>query len=202
MLSRRKLIQEAAFGAFGVGIIERAIKDVVLASPANGFTFFSPLQAKTVEAMSERIWPATEGDPGAIAAGVVFYIDRSLSDYYRDLQDTYRRGIDSVNSYAMKRFGDDMAKLSEQQQNEILTNLEKNAEEVRSFFVNPSAPDFFALVLKHTHEGLFSDPIYGGNRNFVGWKSIGYTGPRYFYTAEMQRTFAPLKLPMQSVADL
>jgi gluconate 2-dehydrogenase gamma chain len=202
MLNRRTFIQEIAFGAMGTGIVAQALGSAAVASPESGLTFFTPSQATTVEAICGRIWPATEGDPGAVEAGVVFYIDRSLSDFCRELKDTYHQGIDSVNSYAMKRLGDNFANLPEDRQIEILTNLEKNANEVRPFFSNPSAPEFFLVVLKHTQEGLFSDPIYGGNRNFLGWKSIGYTGPRYSYTAKMQTTFAPLQLSVVSVADL
>jgi gluconate 2-dehydrogenase gamma chain len=202
MLDRRKFIQETVFGALGTGIIAQALGSAAVASPEGGFTVFTPSQAATVEAICGRIWPATEGDPGAVEAGVVFYIDRSLSDFYHELKDTYHQGIDSVNSYAMKKLGDNFANLPEERQVEILTNLEKNTKEVQPFFRNPSAPDFFLVVLKHTHEGLFSDPIYGGNRNFLGWKSIGYTGPRYFYTAKMQTAFAPLQLPIYSVANL
>jgi gluconate 2-dehydrogenase gamma chain len=202
MLDRREFIQEIAFGALSTGVIAQALGSAAAVSPEGGFTSFTPSQATTIEAICGRIWPATEGDPGAIEAGVVFYIDRSLSECYQELKDTYHQGIASVNSYAMKKLGGNFANLPEERQLEILTNLEKNAKEVQPFFRYPSAPDFFLVVLKHTHEGLFSDPIYGGNRNFLGWKSIGYTGPRYYYTAKMQTTFAPLQLPIQGVASL
>ena len=37
-----------------------------------------------------------------------------------------------------------------------------------------------ARVLEHVYqtvmEGMFSDPIYGGNRNKAGWKMIGFPG--------------------------
>jgi gluconate 2-dehydrogenase gamma chain len=28
---------------------------------------------------------------------------------------------------------------------------------------------------------MFSDPVYGGNRNFVGWQLIGYPGAQRAY---------------------
>ena len=40
---------------------------------------------------------------------------------------------------------------------------------------------FFSLLLNNTREGFFADPIYGGNRDMVGWKMIGYPGARYDY---------------------
>ena len=33
------------------------------------------------------------------------------------------------------------------------------------------------MLWQNTQEGFFADPIYVGNRNFVGWKLIGYPGP-------------------------
>jgi gluconate 2-dehydrogenase gamma chain len=37
--------------------------------------------------------------------------------------------------------------------------------------------DFFPLLVTHTRQGFLSDPIYGGNRNQVGWQVIGFPGP-------------------------
>ena len=62
--------------------------------------------------------------------------------------------------------------------------------------------DFLDIVRVHTMEGLFSDPVYGGNRDFAGWAAVGYPGPYYVYTEEQQQSFEPLNLPFQSVADL
>ncbi len=46
---------------------------------------------------------------------------------------------------------------------------------------------FFAMVRSHTIQGTFSDPAYGGNEDFVGWKLIGYPGVRTAVTPELQR---------------
>jgi gluconate 2-dehydrogenase gamma chain len=62
--------------------------------------------------------------------------------------------------------------------------------------------DFLDIVRVHTMEGLFSDPVYGGNRDFAGWAAVGYPGPYYIYTEEQQQSFEPLNQPFQSIADL
>ena len=39
----------------------------------------------------------------------------------------------------------------------------------------------------HTIYGFLADPRYGGNRSYVGWKLMGYPGPRHHrggYTPE------------------
>ncbi len=61
---------------------------------------------------------------------------------------------------------------------------------------------FLDLVRVHTMEGLFSDPVYGGNRDFAGWRAVGYPGPYIVYGAEEQQSFEPLNQPLQSIADL
>ena len=43
------------------------------------------------------------------------------------------------------------------------------------------ARTFFKLLLQNTKEGMFSDPIYGGNKDMAGWKMIGFPGARYDY---------------------
>ena len=37
------------------------------------------------------------------------------------------------------------------------------------------------MLLQNTIEGFFSDPIYGGNRDMIGWKLIGFPGAHYDY---------------------
>ena len=36
---------------------------------------------------------------------------------------------------------------------------------------------FFTLLRRHTIEGMFCDPMHGGNAGLVGWKLIGFPGP-------------------------
>ena len=37
--------------------------------------------------------------------------------------------------------------------------------------------EFFPLLALHTRQGFYADPVYGGNRDHVGWKLIGFDGP-------------------------
>jgi gluconate 2-dehydrogenase gamma chain len=39
-----------------------------------------------------------------------------------------------------------------------------------------SARAFFGRLHAMTMEGFFADPIYGGNRDKVGWKLLGFPG--------------------------
>jgi len=62
--------------------------------------------------------------------------------------------------------------------------------------------DFLDVVRIHTMEGLFADPVYGGNRDMAVWKALGYGGAYYVHTEEQQQSFEPLNLPPQSIADV
>jgi hypothetical protein len=36
--------------------------------------------------------------------------------------------------------------------------------------------EFKRLVFEHSCEGMYGDPVYGGNHDRLGWRFIGYTG--------------------------
>src|SRR5689334_1091128 len=61
-------------------------------TPLGGFTFFTPFQAEIVNAAAGRIIPADANGPGAIEAGVVFFIDRQLSASYNFIGRRYVDG--------------------------------------------------------------------------------------------------------------
>ncbi len=37
--------------------------------------------------------------------------------------------------------------------------------------------DFLPLLITHTRQGFYADPIYGGNKGQIGWQVIGFPGP-------------------------
>jgi gluconate 2-dehydrogenase gamma chain len=45
-----------------------------------------------------------------------------------------------------------------------------------SFENGPPARVFFTMIYQNVIEGMFSDPLYGGNQNKAGWKMIGFPG--------------------------
>jgi gluconate 2-dehydrogenase gamma chain len=89
----------------------------------------------------------------------------------------------------------------------VATPAPATEEPVRKIVAGSEAPyaptlsAFLTVALNHTMEGLFADPVYGGNKDFAGWAAIGYPGPYVVYTAEQQQSYEPLGLPLQSIAD-
>jgi gluconate 2-dehydrogenase gamma chain len=96
-------------------------------------------------------------------------------------QDIYRRGIPYVDAYAQSLFQANFVDLTPEQQDQILTDMD---EDKATGFGGPSAKAFFTQLRNDTIEGMFSDPMYGGNRGLVGWTLIGYPGAQRFYTPD------------------
>lgn len=139
----------------------------------------SEAQRSTLEAVTERLIPGDAQDPGAREAGVVNYILLALGGDYADSVDVYAQELDALDRHAREVHGKGFAELQPGVQDDILRSVEKGD-------VTESLARFFALVLKHTIEGMFGDPLWGGNKDYVGWKLLGYPGPRYAWSVAEQ----------------
>jgi gluconate 2-dehydrogenase gamma chain len=147
-----------------------------------------------VDAIAGRIFPTTD-TPGAHEAGVVYFIDKALAGYLskptsanpEDQNPVYRRSLDAVDRYAQFKFGRGFLELDGAEQDQVLMDLQDGVEETKRFFKRPTAPAFFNLIRTHVIQGLFSDPMYGGNRDMIGWKLIGFGGAQFGYTEEEMR---------------
>lgn len=146
----------------------------VAPSVFDALQFFNLHQATTVNAIAGRIIPGTPEDPGAKEAGVVVFIDRTLYGYDRYLQPDYVTGIDEIDNYAEAKYSAAFAELSQSEQDDILTNMSQNSQEAGQYLSN--AGGFFATLRTHTRQGMFSDPVFGGNWKKTGWKLLGHPG--------------------------
>ena len=141
--------------------------------------FFNDEHAATVAAFAERLMPGAPGKPGARDANVINYIDLALAGAYADQQDFYRRGLAQLDAHCRKTYSQPFAKPSAAQQDEVIGALEQGKA---SEFEFPTAQAFFNTLRTHTMEGMFADPVYGGNKNFAGWKLVGFPGTQLYYT--------------------
>jgi gluconate 2-dehydrogenase gamma chain len=146
--------------------------------------FLNDGDAATVTAFAERLMPGAPGKPGATDAGVLNYIDLALAGAYADQQDFYRRGLAALDAHCRTTYGKPFAQLSAAQQDETVTALEGGKA---TGFTWPSAQAFFNTVRTHTMEGMFADPVYGGNKDFAGWVLVGFPGAQpLFSLADLQ----------------
>jgi gluconate 2-dehydrogenase gamma chain len=142
--------------------------------------FFSQSEALIIAAAASRIFPSDEAGPGAREAGVAVYIDHQLAgpwgrDRHRYTQEPFEENAPAEFGYQGKATPQQIYRqglkdltgfdhLTPGEQDEKLKQIEKNL--------------FFSLLRQNTIEGMFSDPIHGGNADMVGWQLIGFPGPR------------------------
>jgi gluconate 2-dehydrogenase gamma chain len=115
-------------------------------------------------------------------------------------REVYRLGVMGVDAYARQLYQKPFASLSEDEQDRIVEAMVNgDADDAFAPFTGRS---FFTILRRHTAEGMFSDPAYGGNRNMVGWQLIGYPGAQRAYTPNDIRTETNTPRPPQSLAML
>ena len=110
------------------------------------------------------------------------------------LGEKYVEGIEELDRRSRAQFDADFAWLTAEQQDQILAKMERPAQQTdleeaqATMAFAPVEPamqqtnaeidlDFFPLLALHTRQGFYADPIYGGNKDHVGWKLIGFDGP-------------------------
>lgn len=108
----------------------------------------------------------------------------------------YVEGLHDLDARAKSKFSEDFASLNDAQQDEILRAVERggmgeattlcpndplagpvSAEPALQQTSTEVDLDFMPLLIVHTRQGFYADPIYGGNRDQIGWKFIGFPGP-------------------------
>jgi gluconate 2-dehydrogenase gamma chain len=193
--------------------------------------YLNDFEARTVEAITERIIPAGEVG-GAAEAGVVYYIDRALAGFSTRLQQVYRLGLRELDAWCDREFSAQFVDLPPERQDAVVRTLLGPEQAGPGTAVPPgsiepestaaSAPAssqetatqngstgserlhrLFAVIREHTIEGYFGDPVYGGNRDAVGWRLVGFPGAQWGYTAgQMQPGFDSRSIVIKTLSDL
>jgi gluconate 2-dehydrogenase gamma chain len=176
---------------------------------AREIVFFNAAEATTVEAIAARIFPGDADDPGAREADVLTYIDRSLGGAYQELQTAYRRGLAELERLCADRHGASFVELTEESQDQIVGELDERFALLEAGEPGVDDPrlltlaEFFGMVRQHTLEGMFCDPMYGGNRGCVGWRLVGFPGAQWGYSADqMKPDFDATAIPVKTLSQL
>jgi len=165
-------------------------------------TYFSKEEWAFVNAAVDHLIPSDQYGPGALQAGVPEFIDRQMETPYghgkmwymqgpfhpeaapelgyqlnQTPRDIYRHGIAACDDWCRKQHGKPYAELDKPAQEQVLKDMQGGKME----FEAVPAGTFFSYLLSNTKEGFLSDPIYGGNKNMVGWKTVGFPGARGDY---------------------
>jgi Gluconate 2-dehydrogenase subunit 3 len=193
--ARRAFLKGAALGAVaGAGLVPEALAQTQGQPHGDGSTtnahahghgghgaFLNDEDAATVAAFAERLMPGAPGKPGATEAGVLNYIDLALAGAYSDLQDFYRRGLSSLDAFCRGTHKARFVELDGPRQDAVIAALEQGKATEFSW---PSAQAFFNTLRTHTMEGMFADPVYGGNKDFAGWMLIGFPGAQPVFSPD------------------
>lgn len=111
------------------------------------------------------------------------------------VRECYVSGIERLDVVSNESHGADFIALSPERQDAVLTamdtpkSVKQNEESQRlALYGAPVEPalqqtsaeidlGFVGLLVLHTRQGFYADPIYGGNKDRVGWDVIGFPGP-------------------------
>jgi gluconate 2-dehydrogenase gamma chain len=180
-----------------------------------GWYFLTPSEVATVEAIVDRLIPADHLSPGGKDSGCAVFIDRQLAGsfgnsshlynkgpfmpglptqgYQGELTPSgrYRLGLKALEDHVRAaNAGKTFAQLTPAEQDGILKDLEDGKITLK-LAQGFSTRQFFELLLQNTMEGFFADPLYGGNRDMVSWKMIGFPGARYDYRDYVEKYNQP-----------
>ncbi len=185
------------------------------------WTYFTGPEGTAIEAIADRIIPPDPKTPGGKDAGCAVFIDRQLAGPY-GRQDglytrppfmkgakeqgpqgeagpaqQYRSALAALDRHCRaSRGGKPFAELPDDEKDAVLSGLESGQVALEG--VDGKA--FFEVVLKDVQQGFFADPIYGGNRDMVAWRMIGFPGARYDYRDWVGRHNERFPLPPVSIA--
>jgi gluconate 2-dehydrogenase gamma chain len=175
--------------------------------------YFTPEQFKIVEAATERIFPEDSHGPGAKLLGVAYFIDHQLAGdwgfnareymqppFYKGekvqgyqgrlkRRDVFDIALRELNNYSMVVYKKNFVDLTGKEKDSILKDFE--ADKVNVTTISPSG--FFQMLRSVTLEGVYSDPLYGGNKNMDGWKMRNYPGSQMAYAEIITKDFKKIK---------
>ncbi|MBZ5591546.1 MAG: gluconate 2-dehydrogenase subunit 3 family protein [Acidobacteriia bacterium] len=155
-------------------------------------------------AAAARIFPADESGPGADEAGVVIYIDRQLAsaygrDHYRYTQPPFEPGVPE-QGYQGKETPREIYRAGLKMLGPFHT-LAPAEQDARLKQIDTTV--FFSLLRTHTIEGMFCDPMHGGNAGMIGWQMIGFPGPRMSYFDDVDQHYGAAFRPKpESLAQM
>jgi gluconate 2-dehydrogenase gamma chain len=193
------------------------------AAAPHTYTCLSPPEAAFVEAAVDRLIPADDLTPSGTDCGVATFIDRQLAGGFGSGDRMYMQGpwqkgspgqgyqlpmtpaefvraaITATNAHCRKTYQKEFDRLPREQQVAVLQQLERG-----EIALDPlSSQQFFDLLLNLTMQGFFADPVYGGNRDKVAWKMIGFPGAIAIHSQNI-KTYRNKKYDVEptSIVDL
>lgn len=219
-LSRRSLIKGAGAAAATV-VVSGCGWPARRTGEPPAYAFLTADEAAFIEPAVARLIPSDETGPGALEAGVPTFIDRQLAGPWGAGEQLYRQGPwhaakpqfgyqlpftpAELFRNALRAVRDDLqrsnrgtfGKLAAEEQDAYLEALENKPRDLGGVPSNM----FFQSLLDITIEGYFCDPAYGGNKDMVSWKLIGFPGAYANYYELVDQHGVTFNRPPMSLAQ-
>jgi hypothetical protein len=110
---------------------------------------------------------------GGDAAGLPAHIEQQWGGVLVGLRDVYRDGLAIADAIAQARGGALFVALDVASQDEVVALLDADG----ALPVDPvRGGTFLDVVIRHTLEGCFAAPEYGGNESGAGWRMLDIEG--------------------------
>jgi len=126
------------------------------------FSFFACVKKddpwRVIESVQEHLFPQTSKYPGAKSFQATRYLKMVSQDesFDKDDLDFLLRGADALQEKGYKA---------------VLESKEKEAL-LQTFKKTRFGENWLALMVNYGIEALLSDPLYGGNKDVLGWSSF------------------------------
>ena len=169
-LNRRELLLTLTGAAFAI----QTPFQLTAAEPGRPL-FFTNDEFATLDTLTELIVPTDDHSPGAKAAGVAAYIDRTVAEAFLPEEKTsWRKGLALVNELSRSMNDKSFNRASHEQQVPVLTKIAKNEKDPKTpaekFFTQLKQTTAFAYYSSSV--GIHQDMNYKGNvllPQFVGY---------------------------------
>jgi gluconate 2-dehydrogenase gamma chain len=166
-------------------------------------------EAATLEALLERLLPSGVAGPGAKEANVLRYIDWSLAGDLSVFHPPYSAALAAIDVFAVQSYGAAFTALTPAQQDALIGRMAAGAEKPPTAAPGTTAPppflgfspnsaSVFTMIRTHALQGMFGDPMHGGNVGLVGWKLVRFPGPRLIISKQDQQIDAVPKEYLKS----
>jgi gluconate 2-dehydrogenase gamma chain len=161
----------AAVGAGSTAAIARLVR-----APRPKYRFFTDAEAALLIDICEQIIPRDDV-PGATDTGAINYIDLQLCGVFARHQQTYRRGLESFRQTCLEEYKAPFQDLAADRKIKALRSIELGRAP-KALWGEPTAREFFSLVLAHTMQSFYGSPRHGGNRDYASYRMLGLDYPQ------------------------
>ncbi len=189
---------------------------------SEAYLTLTAIEAAFLSAAYDTFIPADKLSSSGTDCGLVTYMDRQLAGAWGGGARLYRSGpflqgkpehgyqlpltpreyfaagIKAANAWTRRTYGKDFDRLAPAERDAALKTMEAGKAEFADF----NAKQFFEALYQSAMEGFFADPIYGGNRNKVSWRMVGYPGlPATYANKALEYRGKKVVIEPQSIAD-